>query len=120
MTMTHTPAATAADTNLQPEIIGKKLTLRPLRPSDAGLIEMHASDARVAKMTSNIPHPYPPGAVEAFLSRAMAQNASEVIYAMDASAQGGSEVMGLISLNKLDDSQSEIGYWVAPAPRRGC
>ena len=34
---------------------------------------------------------------------------------MDATREGGAELMGLISLEKMDRGQSEIGYWVAPA-----
>ena len=34
---------------------------------------------------------------------------------MDATRTGGAELMGLISLWRLDRDQSEIGYWVAPA-----
>ena len=37
-----------------------RLVLRPLRPSDAGPISLHASDARVARMTASIPHPTRP------------------------------------------------------------
>ena len=33
---------------------------------------------------------------------------------MDGLRSGGAEVMGLISLKKMDRNQSEIGYWVAP------
>ncbi len=99
----------------QQEIVTANLTLRPLRNSDAGLVEMHASDARVAKMTTDIPHPLPPGATEALLKRASDPVRDENFWAMDASAQGGSDLMGLISLTRLDVDQSEVGYWVAPA-----
>lgn len=96
-------------------ITTERLSLRPLQPSDLGLIQMHAGDARVAKMTTDIPHPLPPGATEALLKRAADPLRSEDFWALDASAHGGSAVMGLISLNRLDAAQSEIGYWVAPA-----
>jgi RimJ/RimL family protein N-acetyltransferase len=33
---------------------------------------------------------------------------------MDGVRTGGSEVMGLISLQRMDRNQSEVGYWVAP------
>ena len=47
-----------------------RFSLRPLRRSDQGLIELYAGDERVAKMTTSIPHPLPPGTTEAFISRA--------------------------------------------------
>lgn len=92
----------------------ERFDLRPLRRSDLGLIELHASDARVAQMTTTIPHPLPPGATEAFITRAIAEDRDEEVWAMDGLRSGGAEVMGLISLKKMDRNQSEIGYWVAP------
>ena len=37
------------------EILTERLRLRPVRPSDAALVELYASDARVARMTERIP-----------------------------------------------------------------
>lgn len=99
----------------QPVIPAEGLELRPLTIADAGLIGFYASDARVAKMTTSIPHPLPPGTTEAFIGRAEDPNPHEVIWAMDASSIGGAELKGIISLKRLDEGQSEIGYWVAPA-----
>ncbi|WP_299731838.1 GNAT family N-acetyltransferase [uncultured Tateyamaria sp.] len=98
----------------QPVIETERFVLRPLRKSDMGLIEMYWSDARVAHMTTSIPHPVPPGMTEAFVTRAMADNRDEDVWAMDGHKSGGAEVMGLISLERMDRNQSEVGYWVAP------
>lgn len=91
-----------------------RFMLRGVRRSDAGLIAQYSGDERVARMTAAIPHPLPPGATEAFLDRALASDSTEDIWAIDATADDGPEVMGLISLDRLSDTQSEIGYWVAP------
>ncbi|KUP92659.1 GNAT family N-acetyltransferase [Tritonibacter horizontis] len=91
-----------------------RFVLRPLRSSDVGLVHHYAGDARVAKMTAPIPHPYPPGAAEAYVSRAMAAEQDEFIWAMDGTKDGNSELMGVISLKSMDRNQSEVGYWVAP------
>ena len=99
----------------QPTIETERFDLRPLRRSDQGLIELYAGDERVAQMTTSIPHPLPPGLTEAFIARAMAEDRDEDIWAMDATRSGGGEVMGLISLERMDRNQSEVGYWVAPA-----
>ena len=99
----------------QPVIETERFDLRPLRRSDQGLIELYASDKRIATMTTSIPHPLPPGSTEAFVARGMADNRDEDIWAMDATKSGGAEVMGLIALKRMDRNQSEIGYWVAPA-----
>ncbi|MDX5381551.1 MAG: GNAT family N-acetyltransferase [Rhodobacterales bacterium] len=99
----------------QPVIDTERFDLRPLRLSDKGLIEMYGADRRVAMNTRSIPHPLPPGAIEAFVKRAMDPNRTEDVWAMDGSRHGGPEVMGLISLAPMDRNQSEVSYWVAPA-----
>jgi len=91
-----------------------RFLLRPLRNSDVGLMEFYAADRRVAEMTTTIPHPLPPGAAEAFVAKAQRDDRREHVCAMDASNQGGAELMGLISLEQMDRNQSEISYWVAP------
>lgn len=92
----------------------ERFDLRPLRRSDVGLIEHWAGDERVARMTTSIPHPLPPGAIEAFVGRALAAARDEDVWAIDGTRAEGPELMGLISLQKLDADQAEVGYWVAP------
>ena len=103
-----------AATPAQPEIAAERFVLRPARRSDAGLFAMYAGDRRVAEATRSIPHPLPPGAEEAFITRAIARAHGEDVWVMDGSATGLSEVLGVISLKAMDRGQSEIGYWVAP------
>lgn len=92
-----------------------RMFLRPLRPSDAGLLAMYCADKRVAEMTSAMPHPYPPGAAENFIASVTKSERGSYAWVMDATEFGGAEVMGVISLDQMDRNQSEIGYWVAPA-----
>ncbi|MDR9394903.1 GNAT family N-acetyltransferase [Roseovarius sp. SYSU LYC5161] len=99
----------------QPEIATSRFTLRPLRPSDAGLIDLNAGDSRVALNTSSIPHPLPPGSTEALIARANAGDRIEDVWAMDGTKSGGSEVMGLIGLTRIDRDSAEVSFWVAPA-----
>lgn len=99
----------------QPVIDTPRFVLRPLRRSDKGLIELYGGDVRVARMTTSLPHPIPPGQVEDVIVRAMADTRVQDVWAMDATKSGGGELMGLISLDRMDRNQSEISYWVAPA-----
>ncbi len=96
-------------------IAAGRFVLRPVQKSDAGLFAMYAGDKRVAEGTQSIPHPLPPGAAEAFVTRAMSDKTDESIWVMDGAASGLAEVLGVISLKRMDRGQSEIGYWVAPA-----
>jgi RimJ/RimL family protein N-acetyltransferase len=79
------------------------------------MIELYGSDVRVARMTTSIPHPLPPGATEAFVQRAMSEGREEDVWAIDGTKSEGPDLMGLISLQRLDREQSEVGYWIAPA-----
>ena len=99
----------------QPVIETERFVLRPLRRSDQGLIDFYAGQEDVARMTTSIPHPLPPGAIEAFIARAQSDERIEDVWAMDGSASEQPEIMGLIGLKRLDTEVSEIGYWVGPA-----
>jgi RimJ/RimL family protein N-acetyltransferase len=98
----------------QPTIEAERFALRPARLSDMGLIEHYTKDARLATMTRSIPHPLPPGATEAFIRRSMSSGRTADVWVMDGTASGGSEVMGVISLDHMDRKQSQVDYWVAP------
>lgn len=105
----------------QPVVSADRFSLRPLRRSDVGLIAHYCADPRVAKGTANIPHPLPPGVAEALVERAGMPDRAEDVWAMDgtvvgeADGAGRNELLGLITLTRMDRSQSEIRYWVAPA-----
>ena len=96
-------------------IDGDTLMLRPLKTMDVGLIELYTIDARVAKMTSNIPHPLLSGTTEALIARADDGVHQQEIWALDLSAQDGPDLIGLIALNRLDEDQSELKGWVSSA-----
>ncbi|MBT8425602.1 MAG: GNAT family N-acetyltransferase [Silicimonas sp.] len=98
-----------------PVIETERLILRPLRRSDAGLMELYGADERVARMTRSIPHPLPPGVTESFITRALSDDREEDVWVLDGSSRGLGELLGLIALERMDRDQSEIGYWVAPA-----
>lgn len=100
----------------QPVVRAERVTLRPLQTSDKGLLELYAGDKRVALSTRTIPHPLPPGAVDAFIARSQDPDRKEDVWAMDGTAAGLGELVGVISLARMADAprKSEIGYWVAP------
>lgn len=102
------------------QIAAGRFVLRPVRTSDVGLIAHYAGDRRVAEATQSIPHPFPPGAAEAYVARAMKHERPGSVWAMDGSMTGLSELLGVISLKPMEvkagrSGQSEVAYWVAPA-----
>jgi RimJ/RimL family protein N-acetyltransferase len=97
------------------EIRTPRLRLRQLRASDAAVIGLYASDPRVARMTTTIPHPYFPGMAQAFVDRARAPGARMRVWALDAGLEGENGLIGIISLQARAERELELGYWVAPA-----
>lgn len=98
----------------QPVIEAARFVLRPVRKSDAGLLAMYTGDRRVAEATQMIPHPLPPGATEAAIARAQHPERTEDVWVMDGAASGLAEVLGMVWLERMDRSQSEIKFWIAP------
>lgn len=100
----------------QPVLNTNRLVLRPVQRSDMGLLELYAGDERVARMTTSIPHPLPPGAAAAFVDRALSPTRDEDIWVLDGTRAGLGELVGVIGLERMEDApgRSEIGYWIAP------
>ncbi|MDO5703485.1 MAG: GNAT family N-acetyltransferase [Paracoccus sp. (in: a-proteobacteria)] len=96
----------------QVTIRSERFALRPLRLSDAGLIAHYTADRRVAEGTRAIPHPLPPGASEAFVRRAMSHKRVEDVWAIDGSEHKLAEVLGVVSLTRMEGKQSELGFWI--------
>lgn len=96
----------------QPVIATERFQLRPLRPSDAGLIAHYTADRRVAEGTRAIPHPLPPGASENFVARALSADRTEDVWAIDGSANRLAELLGVVSLTRMEGGQSELGFWI--------
>ena len=90
---------------------GSRVRLRPPQLADTGPLALYAGDRRVASMTTSIPHPYPPGAAEAWVSATLTGKSPEIAWAIDASPDGGAELVGVISIKR---ATGELGYWVGP------
>ncbi len=110
-----TQTTTAAPAPVLPPIAAARVTLRAARRSDTGLFRLYAGDRRVAEATQGIPHPLPPGAAEAYVARAIAANPADEIRVIDGTPGGLPEVLGVVSLKRMDRDQSEVAFWVAPA-----
>jgi len=98
-----------------PELTTARLRLRRLRPADAGLIELYASDPGVAKMSERIPHPYPPGLAETYVERVLSGAGGETVWALDIGGDAGAGLIGIIMLRPGEAGTAALGYWVARA-----
>lgn len=91
----------------------ERLTLRPLRRSDAGLIAHYTGDRRVAEGTRTIPHPLPPGAAEAYVARLTGEGREDAAaWAIDGSEANLGELLGVVSLTSVTPGQCELEFWI--------
>lgn len=105
---------------IAPLIEADRMVLRPPRPRDAGLIALYLSDPAVARSLALIPHPYPPGAAEQMIERALDGRRSGPLYVMDGSVADGPDMIGLVFLNKEqgEDGVFQVSYVVGSPFRK--
>ena len=94
------------------------IALRPPRRDDCGPIGLWLGEAGVARHLTQIPHPYPPGAAETMVERALAGKRKGPLWVMDR----GEGPVGLVFVNSGDGPEARrIGYMVGPPWRNtGC
>jgi RimJ/RimL family protein N-acetyltransferase len=100
---------------MQPVLTSPRLLLRPLRLSDAGPMALWCGQYVVASMLARVPHPYPPGAAEAYIERVLSGQAGEQVWALDGSGGGAADFLGVVGLKGAPgDAERGFGYWVGP------
>lgn len=96
-----------------PTIKTERLILRPFQLSDAKEVQRQAGNPKVAATTATIPHPYPDGTAEDWISKH--QTWFEKGLAVDWAIElvEGQKLIGSIGLgiNKAN-SRAEVGYWI--------
>jgi RimJ/RimL family protein N-acetyltransferase len=86
-----------------------RLRLREPRANDAQRLGALANDFDVARMTTNIPHPYALADADAFLARMMALDAArEALFAIDHAEEG---LIGVLGFHPTGPAP-EVGYWI--------
>ncbi len=94
----------------------KRLWLRWPRASDAAAIASFASVAEAARMTAEVPHPYPPGEAERFILKSRGDNANGKALILVIAQKGGARpAIGLVSATLSGAKDVDLGYIVAPA-----
>jgi 8-oxo-dGTP diphosphatase len=93
-----------------PRLATARLVLRRLEAGDAAAIEQLAGDWEVAKQTSHIPHPYPPGAAAAWLASRQADRDDPLLWGIERPGDG---LVGCIELRRTPGApEGEVGYWI--------
>lgn len=93
-----------------------RLNLVPFIRDHARDVERFSALWEVARYTTGVPHPYPPGDALAFACEVELdrRNGADGIV-LAASLKGESRVVGMIALDPTDDSRSaELGYAFSP------
>ena len=103
-----TTGADASDWNIRLETA--RLVLRPLSLADAPAIERFASDWEVARHTSHIPHPYPPGAAAEWLVTRRDDPDKPPLWGIE---RREGELIGCIELRpESEPAGATVGFWI--------
>ncbi|MCP3903445.1 MAG: GNAT family N-acetyltransferase [Planctomycetes bacterium] len=105
----------------QPTLTTERLLLRPYTEADAPDVQRLAGEREIAATTIRIPHPYPDGAAEEWISghpRAF-ESRESVVFAV--TLRDGGALAGGIGLDLSPAHHcGELGYWIAvPYWKRG-
>jgi RimJ/RimL family protein N-acetyltransferase len=94
----------------QPTLLVDDLLLRPMALADAARVQELAGDERIADTTANIPHPYPDGEAERWITQLAEQTATgeQLTWAITVEDR----VVGCVSLMDIAGDEAELGYWV--------
>ena len=88
----------------------ERLLLRPFRLDDAPAVQRLASAREIAEMTLQIPHPYPEGGAEAWITASAARDG---VFEFAIVAREDEELVGSIGLAvKREHRRAELGYWI--------
>ena len=91
----------------------ERLRLRRPELDDAPAIQHLASDERIARTTSNIPHPYPDGLAAHFITTITHpawESGKDYTFAVTRRESGA--LIGMIGLHRENSNRAQMGYWV--------
>lgn len=110
----HEPITEQIAPQPQPVLETDRLLLRPFALADAQDVQRLCGDFAVANTTLNIPHPYPDGSAEEFISShpGKYEKGDGVVFAITLKRE--STLIGAIGLDVTQRfHRAEIGYWIA-------
>ncbi|MBC8171291.1 MAG: GNAT family N-acetyltransferase [Anaerolineae bacterium] len=94
-----------------PVLETERLVLRSMMASDAANIQKLASAYEIASNTLTMPHPYPDGAAEVFISAVRDEMEGGESFVFGITLKG--EVIGCIGLHPTTQfNRAEMGYWI--------
>lgn len=102
-----------SDSNKIPLIKTQRLILRPFCLLDAKEVQRQAGNPKVAATTATIPHPYPDGAAEEWISKHNEWFEKRLAVDWAIELQETKTLIGCISLGINNfHNRAEMGYWI--------
>jgi RimJ/RimL family protein N-acetyltransferase len=100
-----------------PVLTTLRLRLRPFTSADAARVALLAGDPEVARMTANIPYPYPDGLAEAWIAGHAEAAAAGRVFAWaitraEEVAAAGILIGSITLVPEAQNQRAEIGYWL--------
>lgn len=96
-----------------PTLTTDRLTLTPLRPSDAPRIAELAGDEAVARNTESIPHPYPEEEAEDWLRELQEEMDRGEAAVFGIRPRDGEDLVGAVGLHpEPEHRRARLGYWL--------
>ena len=99
---------------VQPTLETPRLLLRPFVAPDAAAVQRLAGDRAVADTTLNIPHPYPDGAADAFITQQQVAFDAGTAATFAVLERESGVLVGACGLRITPRfAHAELGYWIA-------
>ena len=96
-----------------PTLETERLILRPYSIQDAADVQRLAGDRAIADGTGIIPHPYPDGLAEEWISKHQDAFAKEEGVTFAVTRKSDDSLVGTMSLTGIvKGHQAELGYWI--------
>ncbi len=109
----NTSSVPQSSPSVIPTLVTQRLTLRPFKLSDAKEVQRQAGHPKVAATTALIPHPYPDGAAEAWISSHEDHFKKGIAIDWALVLTDSNRLIGCLSLTiSKSNPRAEIGYWI--------
>lgn len=98
----------------QPTLVTQRLTLRPFTLADAKRVQELAGHPLIAATTAAIPHPYPDGAAESWISNHSTWFSEGLAVTYAITLKSNDELIGCIDFLGISKThqKAEVGYWI--------
>ncbi len=99
----------------QPNLQTRRLWLRPLERSDTTAIQNAAVARDIADTMISLPHPYPTGEAERYVTRQLADRDAGRSATFTIAQKDNERFCGLVAVREIDreHSQGELSFWLA-------